>query len=72
MILYQFPEKGIIRICQHIVETDAGTDEDFFHLWKLPELMEQFQIVFVGRPEIFAGLWKKALPAGTDPRGLPV
>ena len=65
MILHQFPEKTVVRICQKIVEPNAAADKDPFDARQCPQLSQQGQIVAVIGDQVLAGGGKQTLPGGT-------
>ena len=64
MILNQFPEKGILPVCQQIIEPDAAADKDLFDPGNRPQLPQKRYIVAVIGVHIFAGSGEEALPPG--------
>ena len=68
MVLTYFPHKSLIRVEHHVVEADAGTHENFFHLWQLSDRPKYVEVFPVVRDQVWTWFRGEALPvfAGTD------
>ena len=58
---HQFPEKGVVLVLQHIVITDAGTDEHFFHAGDSAQFLQEFCVVRMIGIQIFTGCGRQAV-----------
>ncbi len=62
MMFAQFPQKIVAGVCEHIIETNAGTDEDLFHPRQTAQRPENFDIFPMVYFHIAADLRVKAVP----------
>ena len=61
MVHAEFPEEILLFICEHIIETDSGTDKDLLDLRKRPEFPEECDIIRVIRDQVLAWLREQTL-----------